>query len=245
MFRPAPEAHASLYVAVEQYNGDVVWQMHDGCIGAWPARLTFYSPYISREQTGAKLEEPPHADPEFVRRALADVPNLCLYLEARLALRDKSPEDFDPQWLTREGLATSRGELGDFFEPGSWTVMLARNPEKSAETGQPTSPEDRPLSFGIGLFERDALFSELGADWKKYSEGQGSAILPEYPLLSRLDEITADAIYHSNEVDRLLAECQHAQTSVKDPRAIRGLDKLIRIAHWAQELKLGICFGGE
>jgi hypothetical protein len=51
---------------------------------------------------------PQRADPEFVKRVMADLPGFCAYLETGLGLRDKSPIDFDAQWLTREGLAESR-----------------------------------------------------------------------------------------------------------------------------------------
>lgn len=249
MFRPKAAAYSALYSAVDQYQGDVVWQMHDDCIGAWPVRPTFYSP-IDAEQLTAKEKEParqpPQADPEFVKRALLDIPKLCAYLEVRLALKEKSPIDFDPQWLTREGLASSRGQFEEFLEPGSWTVMLAHDPSKVAKTGLPSSDGDRHLSIGIDMFQWDALFRELGADWKRHeSEGASEPILSEYPLLSRLDDITADATFQPDEVDRLLTELIRAQQSANDPRAIRGLDNLVRVARWAQKLKLGIYFGGQ
>jgi hypothetical protein len=249
MFRPTLEADMALYSAVGSYQGDVIWQMHDGCINAFPARPRFVSA-IDGSVFRSTLEEiarnSPHADPEFVKRALADIPKLCAYLETHLGLKTKAPMNFDPQWLTREGLASSRGQFEDFLEPGSWSVMLARDPEKVAKTGQMSSADDRNLNFGIGMFQGDALFSELGADWKRQElEGKSDPILPEYPLLSRLNDITADAAYQPNEVERLLAELTRAQAVVKDPLAIRGLDNLIRITRWAEKLKLGIYFGGQ
>jgi len=64
-------------------------------------------------------------------------------------------------------------------------------------------------------------------------------------LLSRLNDIAGDAVYERGEVDALLAEYLRAQSAVKDPRALRGVDKLIRIARWAQKLGVGIYFSGE
>ena len=42
-----------------------------------------------------------------------------------------------------------------------------------------------------------------------------------------------------------MAEYLRAQTEVKNPSAIRGLDVLIRIARLAQKMKMGIYFGGQ
>ena len=64
-------------------------------------------------------------------------------------------------------------------------------------------------------------------------------------MLSRLNDIAGDAVYERAEVDALLAEYLRAQTAVKDPSALRGVDKLIRIARWAQKLGVGIYFSGQ
>src|SRR6266496_799614 len=134
--------------------------------GFWSFLLhAIFKPVALRFQTvqamKSAIQNPPAADRDFVKRALADIPWFCMYLETALGLKEKSPRDFDPQWLTREGLAASRGQFEEFLEEGSWSVFLARDPEKYSSTLQPTSPEDRSLSFGIGMFEHDALFRDL------------------------------------------------------------------------------------
>jgi len=250
VFRPKPEVFASLLATIDQYKGDVVWVMHDNCIGAMPFHPTFSTFYTSvgMEDAATKnsIRNPPAADSEFVKRALADIPRFCTFLETALGLKEKSPRDFDSQWLTREGLAASRGKFEDFMEEGPWAVFLARDPEKYSTSFRPTSPEDRSLSFSIGMFEHDALFEELSADRAKLRQDGGiEPILPDYPLLSRLNDIAGDAVYERGEVDALLAEYLRAQSAVKDPRALRGVDKLIRIARWAQKLGVGIYFSGE
>jgi hypothetical protein len=63
-------------------------------------------------------------------------------------------------------------------------------------------------------------------------------------LVSRLSDISSDATYEPDEVASFLEELLRAQQIVKKPRSIRGLDNLIRIARWAQELSVGIHFGG-
>src|SRR5215813_3318363 len=249
LFRPKPEVMSSLFTAVEQYAGGVVWAMHEGCIGAWPAKTTFMAP-ITTDEERRRFEEvarnPPQADPEFVKGAMIDAPKFSLYLEERLGLKGKPSLDFDPQWLTREGLAASRGQFEDYWEPGDWSVFLALKPKEFAKTSEPTSASDRPLAMGVGMREQNALLEELGADWDSYQRGgmQGP-VLSAYPLLSRLGDIAEDTFYEPDEVDALLAEYLRAQNKVKDIQAIRALDNLIRIARWAQKLKVGIYFGGQ
>lgn len=248
-FRPKPEVMLSLLAAVNEYKGDVIWAMQDGCIGAFVAKPGFYAPILTTEDQ-KKFEEiarnPPHPDPEFVKRAISDLPRFSAYLEQRLVLMDNPPLDFDPQWLTRQGLAASRGQFENYWEPGDRSAFLARDPEEHARTSKPTSPVDRDLSLGIGMFEEDALLAELGADWDSYQRsGMNSPLVPAYPLLSRLSDISEDALYEPGEVDALLAECVKAQAKVNDPLAIRGLDNLVRIARWAQKLRVGIYLSGQ
>jgi len=274
LFRPKPEVMLSLMAAVDEYKGDVHWVMHDRCIAAFVSKPGFYAPILTAEEQ-KRVEElarngkplvampfttdeqrrrfeedlarnPPHADPEFVKRALSDVPRFAAYLEQRLGLAGKPSLDFDSQWLTQQGLAASRGQFEDYWEPSDRLAFLARDPQEYARTSKPTSPVDRDLTFGIGTFEEDALLAELGADWESYQRsGMDGALVPAYPLLSRLNDISDDALYEPGEVDALLAECLQAQAKVKDPQAIRGLDNLVRIARWAQKLKVGIYLGGQ
>lgn len=190
--------------------------------------------------------KPAPAQLRLRQKAIADIPLFCAYLEQRLGLRKRAPTDFDARWLTREGLAQSRGEFDEFFEPGDWTVFLARDPNTYAKTFQPTSSADRSLSIGVGMFEQGELFHELGAKSDTEKNGtQGQPVLPNFPLLSRLSDIASDATYEPNDVAPFLAELGRAQRSVKEPRSIRGLDILIRITRWAEKLKLGIYFGGQ
>lgn len=244
LFRPSNESFTALLRAVDEYQGAVVWQMHDDCIGAWPLKGKFMEPILGTDPK--KLEDsvrnPPQADSAFVEKAVADIPVFCTYLEQRLGLQGRIPADFDPRWLTREGLAQSRGEFEEFFEPGSWTVFLAREPSTYAKTFQPTSSADRSLSIGIGMFQCDELLKELGAKWNGAGQLQ---VLPDFPLLSRFPDIASDAVYQPDEIDSLLTELLRAQDCVGKSQSIRGLDNLIRIARWAAKLKVGIYFGGQ
>jgi hypothetical protein len=258
LFRPGLEVFSSLIAAVNEYSGDVIWSMSDECITAVPGTPGKIARHLVAPPVAAslpvedlkKFEElarnPPQADPEFVKRAMLDAPRFAAYLEQRLGLKDKPSIDFDSQWLTREGLAASRGQYEDYLEPGSWSVFLASSPQEYAKTSRPTSDRDRSLSIGIGMDGQAALLKELGADWDSYQQDEMDApLVPAYPLLSRLSDYTADTFYERDEIDALFAETLRAQAKVKDPQAIRTLDNLIRVVRWAQKLKVGIYFGGQ
>ena len=251
MFRPSEESFGALLNAVKDYEGAVAWVMHDDCIGAFKAKPTSYgmvrlpsemSPQ-DIEKHNQSLRQPP--DPAFIEKAVADIPVFCSYLEKRLGLTERDPQKFDPHWLTAEGLAQSKGQFEEFLEPGTWSVFLARDPDTYAKTSKPTSPKDRSLTMGIGMFQQEDLFNELGAKWNSQNAAtEESPIIPGFPLLSRLSDISSDATYEPGEVASFLEELLRAQQIVKKPRSIRGLDNLIRIARWAQKLSVGIHFGG-
>jgi hypothetical protein len=251
LFRSKPESMPSLTAAVNGFKGDVIWAMDDECISALPGTreeprllappMTTEEREMLREKYRELARNPPKADAEFIKRAMADAAKLAAYIEERLNLSGKPSLDFDPQSLTREGLAASRGQFEDYWEPGSYEVFLARKPRRYSEKLVPTSPEDRPLAFSVMTHQKEALFDELSPGWEAFQDK--IPLMPAYPLLSRLTDQTASAVYAPNEVDALLAECLQSQARVKSPDALRGLDNLVRIARWSQKLKLGIYFG--
>jgi len=243
----------ALLNAVEEYKGAVYWWMHDDCISPLAKKPEFIglrripNPGLSEKELqehNDALRRPP--DPAFVQEAVADIPIFCAYLEKRLELTERPPQEFDAAWLTVVGLAQSKGEFEDFVDPGIWSVFLARDPNRYAKTFKPTSDVDRSLSMGLSSGQRDELFKELGADWSTgdSSSGKASPLIAAFPLLSRFDDETNDVLFEVDEVSPFLAELLRAQQKVKAPRSIRGLDNLIRIARWAESLKVGIHFGG-
>lgn len=202
MFRPSEESFGALLNAVKDYEGAVAWALHDDCIGAFKAKPTFHG--IVRlpsnmsseeiEKYNQSLRQPP--DSAFIEKAVADIPLFCSHLEKRLGLTEREPQQFDPRWLTAEGLAQSKGEFEEFLDPGTWSVFLARDPDAYPKAFKPTSPVDRSLSIGISTSQRDDLFAELGAKWdsNNNSTDEGT-IVPGFPLLSRLSDETSDATY--------------------------------------------------
>jgi hypothetical protein len=241
LFRPKADPLPALIKAANEYSGDVKWQISDGCIEATPFKETFTAPpAVAR---GERQPVPLQTDPEFVKKAVNDCPRFAAWLEEKLGLVGKPSLAFDSSLLTSEGLAASRPQFEDYWEPGSWPVFLVRKPRQYAEKPEPTSTPDRPVSMGVAGYQKDALFNELSPGWEAFQDKD--PVIPAYPMLSRLSDLTADALYERHEVDALLDECLQAQARVKNPDALRGLDNVVRIARWAQKLKLGIYFGAQ
>src|ERR1043166_3134943 len=117
MFRPSLESIHALLNAVRDYEGGVAWVMHDDCIGAWKEKPTGQGmvllPYtMSKEEIethNESLRQPP--DAAFIEKAVADIPAFCSYLEKRLGLTERDRQQFNPRWLTAEGLAHSKGDF--------------------------------------------------------------------------------------------------------------------------------------
>jgi hypothetical protein len=236
LFRPSTESYFALVRAVRGYEGAVVWQVIGNCIAALPAKPTFYASILT-EEDGKQLEEaiknPPKPDPAFVKRAVADIPRLCSHLEKRLNLTDVVPQDFDPALLTREGLARSRDEYADFYEPGDQPVFLVSGPKTFH-----SSASRQRLGMGITMHQIGQIFNELKASSEDDS-------LRDFPFLSRLSDITNSAVYESTEIPSFQSELLHAQRVAKESASIRGLDNLIRITRLAQKQSLAIYFVGQ
>jgi hypothetical protein len=164
---------------------------------------------------------------------VADIPGLCSYLEKQLHLTDVVPQDFDPALLTREGLAQSRDEYADFYEPGDQPVFLVSDPKKVR-----SSAGRQRLGMGVAMHQIGQIFTEL-----KVSSEDDS--LRDFPFLSRLSDITNSAVYKSTEIPSFQSELLHAQRVAKEPASIRGLDNLIRMTRLAQKQSLAIYFVGQ
>jgi len=245
LFRPSPESNFSLYNAINDYQGPVVWVEMGGCITALPDRPTFYTPIVTENDRAViehDIANSPKANSDFVQKAIDDIPRFCRYLEERLGLKDTPPQDFDDNLLTRDGLARSKPEFEDFVDRGSWDVMLTSTPE--AADSPSSSSGSQGLSFGIKSSEVEAIVRELGGRLGVADESSGP-LLPDYPLLSRPNDFLSNVFYRPEEINRLVAECAHAQGLAKNPDAIRGLDKFLRIARWAERGHTGILFIGQ
>jgi hypothetical protein len=137
------------------------------------------------EKHSQSLRQP--SDATFIEKTVADIPVFCSYLEKRLGLTERDPQQFNPRRLTAERTSP------DFLEPGTSSVFLARAPDTYDKTFKPTSPIDRSLNLGMTMSQQDDLFKELGAKLNS----QNATPNPGFPILSRLSDFTLDPIYET------------------------------------------------
>jgi hypothetical protein len=146
-------------------------------------------------------------------------------------------------------------ELTDFHDPGMLHTWLVEDAKAFFCNPGAASERDRHLNFGLNYQEWLALyFDVLGVDrsgFDKYvaenpSEAQTHFIggfdeeIPDYPMLSRMDDILHDAIFEGDEVEQLRRECLRVKSGTSNVLALRGLEKLIHICDWARSLNLNI-----
>jgi hypothetical protein len=144
-----------------------------------------------------------------------------------------------------------------FVEPAMHGIWLVLDTTAFGLNPGPTSERDHPLTFGLTYKEWFALFFDVlrvNQDgfkrWaeKNPSEARGSIIsdfdeeIPDYPMLSRIRGYHYDAVFEADELERLRQECLKVKGGTSNEIALRGLDKLLRICDYAQELSLSIYF---
>lgn len=170
---------------------------------------------------------------------MADIPNLCLYIEKEFDIASKESQDFDDHVLTREGLASTPGLFDDFVEPGDFWPFLEDRSQRNGASSL------RGPAFGIDSGRLWDAMQELGARPANSVGNLQDPILKDYPLLSRLNDISMGAYYEPQEIPSLIAEVVRAQSKVKQSPSLRALDDFYRIARWAERDRTGIFFPGQ
>ncbi len=146
-------------------------------------------------------------------------------------------------------------ELKDFHDPGMLHTWLVEDAKAFFYNPGAASERDRHLNFGLNHKEWLALyFDVLGLNRSGFdklvgehpSEAQNNFIsgfdeeIPDYPMLSRIDNILHDAIFEGDEVEQLRQECLRVKSGTTNVSALRGLEKLIHICDWVRSLNLNI-----
>ena len=129
-------------------------------------------------------------------------------------------------------------------------IWLVSDPDRFFENPGPTSPSDRVVP---GLTYRewyDLFFMVVGVDGTNYgplSEADPSPRpdhfdnpIPEYPMLSRINDVHLDAVFGAHEVKVLEDECNRLAKSTSNPHALSGLRKLLQMCADAKALGLSI-----
>lgn len=235
-FRPDPEVLRRLGEGIVSYKGAVRWMIGppEGrtpiCLVATePGRNQFvgYPLASSLGEHLAKMKVEPMASDELIARAMADIPNLCSYLERYLKLEDTPAKSFDPRLVCPPVSPPLEGPLEDFVERGMQVVWIVQQ-------GMGGSVDRQMLHFGVSEDE----WHRIRAEALKVSSVDGTPQTERvaFPFLSRIEEYESIS-FTQREVEPLRAECVRVRMNTSDSLAIRGLDKLILICNWAERVK--------
>jgi hypothetical protein len=178
-----------------------------------------------------------------VNRSLA---KLAAEIEQQLGLHDVKPKDFSEALLTKEGLRQSHGPFEDFQDGGQRIVYLIVNPG-SSQVFQATNA-DIMLHFEPEDDEMTAIFGDLlgtdlfRRDFHTMTEAEADRLQKTFPGLWSIADYNMGAYLTPQQASLLYQECLTIGQNVTSPKAIRGIDKLTRIAYWASTKHYGILF---
>lgn len=221
-FRADPDRLSRLSEAFRSYKGRVSWMLGPPsanaiCLVATRSGTNQFVGYpaVSQTQTPPKGLEP-LADDEFVDQAVADVPSLCSYLERYLGLEQSASKSFDPQLIAPPDPPPVESAPVDFVERGMHVAWIV---------------------YGSASSDRQMLhFSVADKEWRRIEGHILEKDSDTFPLLTSIQE-TESAYFRGEEVEALRQECLRARAGTSTPSAIRGLDKLILLCHWARHLR--------
>jgi hypothetical protein len=202
-------------------------------------RLVFAGPGVGLPSTGpaTQISEPD---------AVSDLAALANELEKRLDLVSAQPMSFSTALLTKEGLQKSRGTFEDFEDAGPRIAYLVTDPGPSNvfEAKQ----TDIRLHFEPMEDEMTAIFGDIvGVDltrreFETLTESEVEKISREFPVLWKISEYHMGAYLSPQEAGILFQECMALDKIVVSPKALRGMDKVYRIANWASKRHYGVLF---
>jgi hypothetical protein len=238
LFRPKQSHLEELWRTIQSFKGQTQWHLVENCLAP-----------------GVGLVAPPGQSVPSPLTAVTDVTNeadinrdlaaLASELEMRLGLQDAKPMVFSERMLTKEGLRVSRRPFEDFADGGQRTVYLIVKP--AAEVFEATK-NDIMLHFEPQRDEVTAIFSDIaGADLTQREFGtltaaEADKIEKAFPVLWKISDYYEGAYLNAEEAQALYQECNTLDQIVSSPRALRGLDKLTRIANWASTKQYGVFF---
>jgi hypothetical protein len=242
-FRPDPEMLARLSEAVRSYDGSVGWGFGPPSANAiclvpverGSKQFVGYPPIDRPEAFSFKdgAQQKTITSKEFIDQAVADVPQLCSYLERHLRLENLAPESFDSRLIAPPDPPSFEGAPFDFVERGMHVAWILHGSSTAGQEGSNTALTDRRmLHFSVSEDEWRAIHADI---IDSASPANAISRTDPFPLLSRISE-SESAYFRGMEVPALREECLRARSATSTPLAIRGLDKLILICNWAQHM---------
>jgi hypothetical protein len=232
---------AAVQDVIDGFRGNLKW-INAGCLEPQGNRNYFPSDRTVIP-TAPLLVPRPSPNPE---KAWEDVAALSDQIERQLHLVSKPPQPFSQALLTWEGLRQSRGPYQDFWEGGQLTVYLVVRP--TAEGTISPQKEDLLLHFGPINNEITAIFNEiLDTD---LTLGHGRALTSEeieqvkkrFPIFWEMSDFDSNSYLSPDDARVLHDECETLHNIVSSPKALRGVEKLMRIGYWASAKRYGVFF---
>ena len=175
-----------------------------------------------------------------------DLTALAIEIEKQLSLLNVATMAFSDSLLTKEGLRKSHGPFEHFVDRGQRNVYLIVHPEDSEVFA--ATKADIMLHFEPMDHESTAICGDIvGAnltkrDFHSMTEDEAVKIQNSFPLFWRVSEYHEGSYLNPQEAHALREECVLLDQLITTPMAIRGLDKLMRIANWATAKHYGVLF---
>jgi hypothetical protein len=240
-FRPNPQKVDGLWHTISSFEGDRRWHLVEDCLEAGTGLVAvpagFSLPASTVRGTKAEMSE---------AEATRDLAKLADEIEKQLGLHDAKPMSFSNALLTKEGLRQAPGPFEDFKDGGQRIVYLIVQPGAS-EVFEPTTA-DIQLHFEPMYDEMTAIFGDVVGtdltlrDFGTLTVSEAAKIEREFPTLWKISDYYKDAYMSPGKAEALSRECAVLDEIVSSPRAVRGLDKLARIASWASTKHYGVLF---
>jgi hypothetical protein len=139
---------------------------------------------------------------------------------------------------------SSRSTLPDPYAPGMHAIYVLRVPESGVYAG--LYETDRELHFSPNTQEWKGLLAAILGGTSRPLEAEPfkgpRLVIPEFPLLSRIQSPYDRAIYSSDELQYLREECGNALRLVSPGPAKGALEKVLAAVDWAEQLSSGLLF---
>jgi hypothetical protein len=246
-FRPSPQQLGELWRVISSFKGHTEWHLVDNCLVTGVGWTFLALPTTPSQITSETASLPSPSRRQLSQEQVSnDLLSLASQIEDRLHLKTEEPKPFSQDLLSKEGLRRSRGQFEDFEDGGQRIVYLIVDPGTLA-VFEPTKT-DVMLHFEPFDDEITAIFSDvLGVDLalghgRALSDSEAEKIEKAFPIFWKVSDYYEDAYLSPREAALLLQECATLDKVAYSSKALRGLDKLFRIARWASEKRCGVLF---
>jgi hypothetical protein len=242
-FRPRPQQLRELWRVIREFEGRARWHGVDNCLraGIGVAMMPLLPGFPS-----LSFQPIPARSPISEVQADEDLAALAIEIEKQLGLSDVAPMHFSDSLLTKEGLRKSHGPFEDFVDSGQRNVFLIFDPRDSEVFA--ATEADIMLHFEPTDDESTAICGDIvGADLTKrdfqsMTEQEAEGILRSFPFFWKVVDYHMGGYFNPEEVRNLHEECLALEQITSTPKAMRGIDKLKRIANWAFVKRYGVFF---